>query len=246
MGIRNSCGITARRAASWATLVVLLALAADRSSAQLNWEGQGGVFLNALPFTTAPGRYEASTHYINLDRLGEVTTFSVAAGLRGNVEIGLTRITSGVSGVPSQNVVPVKWFFQTETPTRPAVAATLIARDLVGVGGATDLGLSAAKVVKIGTSTVLLDLGVRSTKVVGNGLFGKASGARIKWEGSAAVFVTKTLILGTEFKEQIGGRTWTDLALRYIASDRVNVDLGVANFGPAINNQVAVGVTVKL
>ena len=100
------------------TIVVLSALAllaallpAPAARAQLNWEGPGGVFLNALAYAPAAGKIQASPHYIDLDLLGTMTTFSVAGGVPGGIEVGFTRAVSGVSGVGHQTIVPLKWQF---------------------------------------------------------------------------------------------------------------------------------------
>lgn len=230
-------------AARRAALALGLLAASLAANAQLNWEGQGGVFLNPLAYPTPPGTVQASTHYIDLDRLGSVTTFSVSGGLAGGLELGYTRITSTAAGVRDQNVLPIKWRFAAETADLPAAAVTLIYRDLVGGKNATDIGLVGTKVLTLGATPVVVIVGARLTKGLGVGLFGVGDRTRLKWEASAAAFVTKRVALGLEVKEQIAGTTWTAVALRYDAGGDWNVDLGVANFGPAINNQFAVGVT---
>jgi len=224
------------------TLTAALVLAPG-ARAQISWEGQSGVFLNPLAYPIAPGKVQASAHYIDLERVGTISTFSVAGGLRGNVEIGFTRIASGVTGVASQNVIPVKWQFVKETSKIPGVAANIIYRDLVGTGSITDYGLTGTKVLKAGTSTVIVSGGFRYTKALGVGLFGIADSARVRWEASAAIFVNPKLILGAEYKEQIGARAWRDIALRYLYSKNLTIDVGLANFAPSLSNQVAAGIT---
>ncbi len=91
-----------------------------------------------------------------------------------------------------------------------------------------------------------MDLGLRSTKALGLGLFGIGNSRETKLEGSAALFVTPKFAVGTEFKQQIDASTWTDIALRYIASNTLNIDAGIADFGPSINRQFALAATYTL
>ncbi len=223
--------------------VLVLASVARPSAAQLNWDGQGGAFLNALAFPTAAGSIQAAFHFIDLESLGTIKTYSVNGGLRGGIEVGFNRVNTNVTGVADQNLLHAKWQFLAAEGNRPALAAWLVYRDLLGGADATDYGLTATTVLKPGGTPVVVSGGLRSTKSRGMALFGVGDRRRLKWEGSVAVFANPRLLFATEFKEQIGGRTWTDLAVRYLAGKGVNVDVGVANFGPGINNQFALGIT---
>ncbi len=209
----------------------------------LNLEGQSGVFLNPLAYTLQQGKTEISSHHVSLDTLGSVSTFNLTSGLRRNVEIGVTQVSSSVDGVRDQSILLAKWQFAPETETSPAVAAWVINRNLSGGGNSTDFGLSATKALTAGKFPVVVDLGVRSTKALGLGLFGFAGDGKLKWEGSAAVFLSRKIVAGTEFKQQIGADTWTDIAFRYIASDSLNIDAGIADLGPGLGNQVALAAT---
>lgn len=225
--------------------LVLLLHAAAGARAQLNWEGQGGIFINPLAYPTAAGKLEASVHHIDLDRFGTLQTIGVSGGLGHGIEVGFTHIRSTVDGVYDQNVVPLKWQFVKERPDAPAIAASAVFRDLNGHGSATDYGVTATKVLRLGSSSVALSAGGRVTKALGVGLFGINGAYQVRWEGAVAVFVTKRLILGAEIKQQIDARAWRDVALRYVLSDHAILDLGIANFGTGLDNQLAIGFTFR-
>lgn len=227
------------------TATILLGITGFANAA-LNWDGQSGVFLNALAYTAAPSSVETAAHYADLGTLGSVSTYNVAFGLKHNVELGYTKYDSNVTGVSDQSNLTGKWQFLGETPQRPAAAAWMVQRHLAGGTDTTDLGLSATKILKVADRTVILDLGARSTKALGLGLFGVGSDRQIKYEGLAAVFITDKFIVGTEFKQQINARTFKDIAFRYIVNDKLNLDAGIANFAPGISNQWAFAATYKL
>lgn len=216
---------------------------AGGARAALNLEGQSGVFLNSLAYPLQSGKIEVSTHNVNLDRLGGVSTFNVSTGLNHGIELGVTKVTSSVSGVKDQNVLLAKWQFSKETQSSPAVSLWAINRDLSGGSGSLDYGISTTKLVHVGKYPTVVDLGVRSTKALGLGLFGFSGDRKLKFEGSAAVFVTKKFAVGTEFKQQIGADTWKDIAFRYVASDHLNIDAGIADLGPGLGNQIALAAT---
>lgn len=228
-------------------LVILsaLLLPALASHAALNLEGQSGVFLNTLAYAAPPSTTEFSNHQVNLDSLGAVSTYNLSTGLRGNIELGFTKVASSVPGVSDQNVLLAKWQFGQETPTSPALAFWAIQRDLTDGASSTDYGLSATKILKPGGKPLVLDLGLRSTKALGLGLFGFSGDRKVKWEGSAALFVAPKFAIATEFKQQISADTWTDVAFRYVASDQLNLDAGIADLGPGLGNQIAIAVTWK-
>jgi hypothetical protein len=178
-----------------------------------------------------------------LDNLGSVSTYNLAFGLKDKVDVGITRITSSVTGVSDQNLILGKWQFKSESKTAPALAVWGICRKLVDDDSTVDLGLSATKIVTVGKKPLVLDLGVRNTKAQGLGLFGFADDREWKLEGSFALFATPKFAVGTEFKQQVNGKTWKDIAFRYVASDSWNIDAGIAYLGDAIDNQAAVAVT---
>jgi hypothetical protein len=228
----------------------LLALAAvtiitsvPSAHAALNLEGQSGVFLNAFAYNVAEGKTEASSHYVNLNDLGNATTYSITRGFRSDLELGYTRIASSVSGIKDQNDFLAKWLAVKETPKSPAVALWVIHKDLVGGPSATDFGVSATKVLTVAKKPLLVDLGARSTKALGLGLFGVGDSRETKFEGSIAYQIVPKLWVGTEFKQQIGADAWKDIAARYAVSDKLNLDAGVANLNSALDNQLALGAT---
>lgn len=225
---------------------ILIGAFSGYAHAAQNWDGQTGIFLNPLAYTAAPGSFETSSHYADLGTLGSVSTYSVTSGLKGNIELGYTRYQSNVDGVKNQNNISAKWQFAKETANSPALAVWAIHRDLSGDKNSFDYGLSATKIVTIANKPLVVDAGIRSTEAVGLGLFGIGDDRKIKTEASVAYFVTPKFAVGGEFKQQIGGRAWNDLAFRYVANDRLNIDAGLANFGPTLNNQIALAATYKL
>ncbi len=233
-----------RKLSSIIVLVVLAVLAtAGISMAALNLEGQSGVFLNTLAYPVAPSKIEVSSHNVDLDDLGSVTTYNFATGLRSNIELGYTGITSSVDGVKDQSLFLGKWQFVKETKSAPALALWAIHRSLTDGPSSTDYGVSATKIVKAAKRPLVLDLGVRSTRAIGLGLFGFQNDRDIKLEGTAAYFVTPKFAVGTEFKQQIGGRAWHDIAFRYAPSGSFNLDFGIANLNSTLDNQIALAAT---
>jgi|GEM_PF-2792435 len=227
------------------TLTILLAtiLSTGNAFAALHLEGQSGIFLNSIAYPVAPSKIEASVHYVDLDPLGSIYTESIAFGLKDNVELGYTHISSNVTGVKDQSLFVGKWQFAPETKQIPALSFLAAQRSLDGNGSSLDYGLSATKVVLIDKKPLVLDLGIRNTKAVGIGLFGWSKDRKWKSEGSFAYFILPNVAVGSEFKQQIDGQTWRDIALRYVASSSLNVDFGIADLGSAIDNQVALAVT---
>lgn len=216
---------------------------ANSATAALNLEGQSGIFLNTLAYPVGASKVEASSHTVDLGNLGSVTSYNLATGFKGSLEFGYTAIASSVTGVKDQNLFLGKWQFAKETKDLPAVALWAIYRSLTDGPSSTDYGLSATKIVKTAKRPLVLDVGVRSTRAIGLGLFGFQNDRETKLEGSAALFITPKLALGTEFKQQIGGRAWHDIALRYVPSSSFNIDFGIANLNSALDNQVALAAT---
>lgn len=238
-------GIHLRTATRLLLIAAVIVSVAAPAGAQLNYQGQGGVFINPLAYPTASGKLEVATHYIDLDGLGALSTYSLTKGIGKGVEIGYTRFASHVSGVNSQNLLHAKWQLISETPTRPAVAFSVLDRNLVGGANSAEAAVIASKAIPLGQQTLILDLGFRGTKAVGDGLFGIHNSWGTKWEGAAALALNKNVIVGTEFRQQIDGRSWSDIALRFTVNDHLNLDLGVANFAPGLNRQIAAGITWK-
>lgn len=224
-------------------LAVGFALAARSSQAALNLEGQSGIFLNSLAYPLAPGAIEVSAHNVNLDDLGGVTTYNAATGLKNNLELGYTRVTSSVNGVKDQNLLNLKWQFNKETKDAPAIAIYTQYRDLASGDNSFDYGISVTKLFNLGKFPTVVDFGARSTKALGLGLFGFGSDRQIKLEGSVAVFVAKNFAIGTEFKQQVNAQTWKDIAFRYVVNKNLNIDAGIADLGPGLRNQIALAAT---
>jgi hypothetical protein len=211
----------------------------------LNLEGQSGIFLNSLAYPVANGNIEVSAHNVNLSGLGTVTSLSAAYGLGNGIDVGYTHYTSSVSGVSDQNNLLAKWQFEKETDSLPAFSVWVLDRDLSGGSNSFDFGANATKLLHLGNYPTVVDLGVRSTTALDLGLFGFNNDREVKFEGSFAVFVTKQFAIGAEFKQQIDADTWKDIAFRYIASDNLNIDAGIADLGPGLRRQIALGATWK-
>jgi len=213
--------------------------------AALDFEGQSGVFLNALAYPLGANKVEVGGHYLSLNSLGQVDTFNLGVGLKKNLELGYTELTTTVDGLKNQNILSAKWQAVAEKKDIPAVAVWAQARHQESGSGSTDLGVSVTKVIS-GDHPIILDLGARRTKALGIGLFGFNHDYKTKLEGVAAVFVTKKLIVGTEFKQQINSKTWTDIAARYVVNNHFNLDAGIADLGPGLGNQIALAATWSL
>jgi hypothetical protein len=225
------------------TVALATLLSTGSAFAALHLEGQSGIFLNSLAYPVAPSKIEASIHYVDLDPLGSISTQSVSFGLKNNVELGYTHISTDVPGVNDQNLFVGKWQFSPETKQLPAFSILAAQRSIDSKGSSLDYGLTATKVVIVGKKPLVLDLGIRNTKAVGIGLFGWSKDRKWKSEGSFAYFILPNLAVGSEYKQQIDGQTWRDIAVRYVANSNWNIDFGIADLGPAIDNQVALAVT---
>ena len=226
-----------------ALMMLGVTLMSTTAQAALNLEGQSGVFLNTLAYPLSPNKVEVSSHNVNLDSAGDVSTYNFAYGIGHNLEFGYTKITSSVTGVKDQNVIFAKQLLSPETKTAPALSAWVLNRELSEAGSTIDYGISVTKLVNLGKHPTVIDLGLRSTKALGLGLFGIGNDRALKLEGSVAVFITKNFAVGTEFKQQIGADTWKDIAFRYKASDKLNLDVGIADLGPGLSNQLALAAT---
>lgn len=213
------------------------------SQAALNFDGQSGVFLNPLAYPLKANSVEIATHSVDMDDLGSIQTYNVSLGLKGNAELGFTKYSSQITGVLDQNILQGKWQFVPETKTSPAVALWVVHRDLVDGPNDTEIGVTFTKVVNVGKHPVVLDIGARSTKSLGLGLFGVGGSRETRIEGAVGLFVTSKFVVATEFKQQIDARPWHDIAFRYVASPNFNIDFGIANFSNTLDNQVAFAFT---
>ncbi|MCC6483261.1 MAG: DUF3034 family protein [Armatimonadetes bacterium] len=220
-----------------------LILPAPGAHAALNWEGQNGVFLNALAYPLGANKTEVAYHYVSLDQVGAVHSASVTHGLGGKADIGYTRVFVDVPGLKDQNIVHAKYQFVAETKNSPAVAVWVLHRDLDGSKSDQEYGIVATKVFSdVKDHPIILSAGVRSTPSLGQGVYGLGS-HKVRFEGLVAIFVTKNLIVGTEVRQQVGSKTWSDLAARYVVNKNLNLDIGLANLGQGFRNQLALGAT---
>lgn len=211
--------------------------------AALNWEGQSGVFLNTLAYPLGANKLETAYHYVDLGKVGAVHAANITYGVGGKAEIGYTRVFVDVSGLKDQNLYHAKYQFVKETKDTPAVAVWALHRDHSGPGSTTDYGVVATKILSvIQDHPVIVSLGARSTQSLGQGVYGIGE-RELRFDGAIAVFVTKKVIAGAEFRQQVGSKAWGDLAVRYVATENLTLDLGLANLGDGFRDQLALGVT---
>ena len=131
-----------------------------------------------------------------------------------------------------------------------------IDRDLIGCckhigvenNDGWDATLTASKTfVGILPKPIILSAGLRSTKAAQTGFLGFADDRSTVFEGSAVFFLTDRLSVGGEYRQKpdeldrvpgLVGREdhWWDLALGYIANDRLTVCAGYANLGSVLNH----------
>jgi len=211
--------------------------------AQANLEGPTGVCLTPLAYTLPGGTTQASTHFVDLEPLGTLTTLGLTVGLPNGVEVGFTREAMAVSGTANTNVFHAKWAAVAEKARAPAVSLGAILRDPEGSGGSTaDVYVVASKVLP-GKTPVIVSANARSTDGVGFGLLGEAD-REVEYGGFVGFVVHPKLILGWEAAQQPGGaRTWSAFVFRYSPSQDTNIDGGIADLGSGLDNQIAVVLT---
>jgi hypothetical protein len=211
--------------------------------AQAGLEGPTGVCLTPLAYTLPGGVTQASMHFVDLGQLGTLTTVGVSKGLHCGVEVGLTREALAVGGTVNTNVLHAKWAAVPEKPHSPALSVGAVLRDPEGSGGSTsDFYLVASKILP-GKTPVILSANARSTDGIGFGLLGE-SDRETKYGGFVGFVVHPKLILGWEAAQQPGGaRTWSAFVFRYSPTEDTNIDGGIADLGPGIDDQLVVVLT---
>lgn len=230
------------RTYTYIAIAVVTIISASVACAQVNWEGQTGVFLNPLAFDLSQNKLETSAHYLSLEPAGSLTTYGLTYGAFQNFEVGLTRAELAVGGLTSLDILHGKyvWAGKNGSPNL-GVGATV---RLTESGGptTTDFYAVATKVFPSKTP-VIASLTVRNTNALGNGLFGKDTDRTFQLGGFLGVQATKRLIVGAEYYGQPKADDWLDLAARYIADDKTFVDVGLARINDTFDNQFAVAVT---
>ncbi len=121
-----------------------------------------------------------------------------------------------------------------------------------------DFTLYASKLLTFLPRPVLIELGGRATKGVWNGLLGFTPDYQFLFEGNVGVFVTDSLILAAEYKQQatdyqpIGGligkaSDWWTIDAAYIVNKHLTVAAGYGHFGTVLNHQAngVWGITTK-
>ncbi len=210
--------------------------------AQASLEGPTGVFLTPLAYTLPEGTVQGSMHFADLQPLGTLTTLGVTAGLPGGFEVGLTRAAFAVGGTNNTDVLHAKWAALPEKHRAPAVSIGAILRRTHGGDSTADLYLVATKVFPTKTP-VIVSANVRSTNGIGFGLLGK-SDREMEIGGFLGFVVNPRLIVGWEAARQPGAApTWSDFCFRYSPTPDTNIDGGLADLGPGLDDQVAVAFT---
>lgn len=213
--------------------------------AQASLEGPTGVCLTPLAYTLPAGTTQTSVHFVDLEPLGSLTTVGVVVGLNARLELGVTREALTLGGTVGTNVLHFKWATLPERGNTPALSVGAILRDPEGTGGSTaDVYLVASKIIPA-PMPVILSANVRSTDGIGFGLLGKTD-RETELGGFVGVVVHPRLILGWEAARQPGGApTWSAFCFRYAISDNANIDGGIADLGPGLDDQFAMVLTQR-
>ena len=225
-------------------VVVVLTIVATVSIAQAQgtWEGPTGVFLNPLAFTLAQGQTSVSTHYLNLQPAGALTTYGVTYGAAKNFEIGLTRADLSVGGISAINIAHAKYIILPAKGEAPAVGVGVIARETEGGPSTDDIYAVATEVFPTKTP-IIASVTVRNTNGLGSGLFGKDDDRSTEVGAFLGVVAKPKLIVGVEYYGQPDADAWKDVAVRYSFDPNTNVDLGLARINSTFKDQVAFALT---
>ncbi|MFO1475638.1 MAG: DUF3034 family protein [Verrucomicrobiota bacterium] len=128
--------------------------------------------------------------------------------------------------------------------------------------GGVDFTFYASKLFTFLPRPVLLELGGRATKGVETGLAGFTQDYSLLFEGNIGVFVTDSIILAAEYRQQpndytpivVGGQTlvgasgdWWTLDAAYIVNRHLTLAAGYGHFGNVLNHEAngTWGVTTK-
>ncbi len=137
------------------------------------------------------------------------------------------------------------------------LAGTLKAIGVSQKDGA-DITLYTSKLFTQLPRPVLVELGGRATEGVWNGLLGFTDKYNFLFEGNVVVFVTDSLALAAEYKQQATDYTavpgligkasdWWTLDAAYVVNSHLTLAVGYGHFGTVLNNQAngVWGVTTK-
>ncbi|MEI6195231.1 MAG: DUF3034 family protein [Verrucomicrobiota bacterium] len=121
-----------------------------------------------------------------------------------------------------------------------------------------DFTLYASKLFTQLPRPVLVELGGRATEGVWNGLLGFTDSYQFLFEGNVVVFLTDSLALAAEYKEQATDYTavpgligkagdWWTIDLAYVVNTHLTFAVGYGHFGTVLNNNAnsVWGVTTK-
>jgi hypothetical protein len=228
------------------TLAVLfagtLAVATIPAWSQATWEGPTGVFLNPLALTAARGTSQVSTHFLDLEPYGSLTSVGYTYS-GGNWEAGVTRANLSAGGTSGNtDIYHAKWVALPFKGEAPQVALGAIVRTTHGGDTTTDFYGVATKVFPTRVP-IIASLTVRNTNGLGTGLFGKADKRTTEFGGFLGVQAASNLIAGIEYYEQPEVSPWRDLAVRWIVSPDTFIDAGLADLNETFDNQLAVALT---
>ncbi len=121
-----------------------------------------------------------------------------------------------------------------------------------------DFTLYASKLLTFLPRPVLIELGGRATKGVWNGLLGFTPDYQFLFEGNIGVFITDSLILAAEYKQQstdyqpipglIGKASdWWTIDAAYVVNKHFTIAAGYGHFGTVLNHEATGtwGITTK-
>ena len=128
----------------------------------------------------------------------------------------------------------------------------------VSQNNGVDFTLYASKLLTQLPRPVLVELGGRATEGVWNGLLGFTDSYNFLFEGNVVVFVTDSLALAAEYKQQptdytaipglIGNASdWWTIDAAYVVNKHLTFAVGYGHFGTVLNNDAnsVLGITTK-
>ena len=128
----------------------------------------------------------------------------------------------------------------------------------VSQNNSVDFTLYASKLITQLPRPVLVELGGRATEGVWNGLLGFTDSYNFLFEGNVVVFVTDSIALAAEYKQQLTAYTtvpgligragdWWTIDAAYVVNKHLTLAVGYGHFGTVLNNEAngVWGITTK-
>jgi len=128
----------------------------------------------------------------------------------------------------------------------------------VSQNNSVDFTLYASKLITQLPRPVLVELGGRATEGVWNGLLGFTDSYNFLFEGNVVVFVTDSIALAAEYKQQLTDYTtvpgligragdWWTIDAAYVVNKHLTLAVGYGHFGTVLNNEAngVWGITTK-